>query len=402
MLKVVVYSHYFAPSVGGVETSVEALARGLTRYQGVDVAPEFEIVVVTKTGAGEFNDHALPFPVVRNPSLAELVGLVRRAHVLHLAGPALLPLLLARIFRKPTVVEHHGYQAICLNGALLHEPDRAVCPGHFQAGRLGECFRCQRSELSSALKSLRQLVLTKMRNALCQRVENIAITEHVRKRHALPNSRVIYYGIEDILKDETAASTVLSCPTKLCFAYVGRLVSEKGVPVLLHAAARLQKKGHEFRVLLIGDGPERAKLEREIERQGLRSRVRITGFLRGPQLSSLLQEVHVVVMPSVWEETAGLSAIEQMMRGRLVIASAIGGLGEVVGSAGIVCPPGDADALAGCMSAVIAHPERIAALGSKARERALSTFGYARMLDEHAEVYRRAASKRRVSNLSRS
>jgi glycogen synthase len=402
MLKVVIYSHCFAPSVGGVETSVEALARGLTRYQGVGRAPEFEIVVVTNTAAGGFDDHAFPFAVVRNPNLAELVGLVYRAHVLHLAGPALLPLLIARIFRKPTVIEHHGYQAICLNGTLLYEPDRAVCPGYFQAGQLGECFRCQRSELSSALKSLQRLVLTKMRNVLCRGVENIAITDHVRERHALPHSRVIYYGIEDVLKSETVGSTGSNCPRRLCFAYVGRLVSEKGVSVLLDAAARLQKKGHEFDVLLIGDGPERAKLEGEIERQGLRSRVRITGFLRGPQLSSLLQEVQVVVMPSVWEETAGLSAIEQMMRGRLVIASAIGGLGEVVGSAGIVCPPGDAEALAVCMSDVIAHPERIAVLGSKARERALSTFGYARMLEEHADVYRRAASKRRVLNLPRS
>ncbi len=105
MVKVVIYSHCFAPSVGGVETSVEALARGLTRWKGVHGSPEFEIVVVTNTTAGEFDDRALPFPVVRSPSLLELLGLVRRAHVLHLAGPALLPLLLAKIFQKPTVVE---------------------------------------------------------------------------------------------------------------------------------------------------------------------------------------------------------------------------------------------------------------------------------------------------------
>src|SRR5438445_9613 len=315
MLKVVIYSHYFAPSVGGVETIVESLARGLTIYKGVNGSPEFEIVVVTNTAAGEFDDQALPFPVVRSPSWLELLGQVCSAHVLHLAGPALLPLLFARILRKPTVIEHHGYQAICLNGGLLHEPDRAVCPGHFQAGRLGECFRCQRSELSSSFESLRRLVLTKMRNALCQGVENVAISEHVRKRNALPNSRVMYYGIEDVFKGETVSSTVSTCPTRLCFAYVGRLVSEKGVPVLLGAAARLQKEGHEFDVLLIGDGPERSRLEGEIERQGLRTRVRITGFLRGLQLSSLLQKVHVVVMPSVCEETAGLAAIEQMMRG---------------------------------------------------------------------------------------
>jgi glycosyltransferase involved in cell wall biosynthesis len=393
MLNLLIYSHYFAPSVGGVETIVESLARGLTGYQESNGSTEFEAVVVTNTAAGTFDDHALPFPVVRNPSLFELLRLVRRTQVLHLAGPAFLPLVLARIFRKPTVVEHHGYQAICLNGALLHEPDRAVCPGHFQAGRLGECFRCQRSELSSSLKSLWRLVLTKSRNALCRHVENVPVTYHVQKRLGLPNSRVIYHGIEDVLMARTACLPRSIPPTKLCFAYVGRFVSEKGILTLLNAAARLQEQGHEFEVLLIGDGPERAKLEAEIQRQSLGSRVRITGFLRGSELRSALAKVHVVVMPSVWEETAGLSAIEQMMRGRLVIASAIGGLGEVVGSAGIVCPPGDAEALAACMTAVIADPEQIVALGSKARERALSTFGYARMLQEHAELYRRVASK---------
>ena len=52
----------------------------------------------------------------------------------------------------------------------------------------------------------------------------------------------------------------------------------------------------------------------------------ITGFLRGHAFVNALQDVNVVVMPSMWEETAGLAAIEQMMRGRLVIAADIGGL----------------------------------------------------------------------------
>jgi glycosyltransferase involved in cell wall biosynthesis len=60
-------------------------------------------------------------------------------------------------------------------------------------------------------------------------------------------------------------------------------------------------------------------------------------------------------MPSVCEETAGLSAIEQMMRVRLVIASLIGGLAEVVGRAGIVCKPVVREDLAACTSALIAH-----------------------------------------------
>jgi glycosyltransferase involved in cell wall biosynthesis len=151
--------------------------------------------------------------------------------------------------------------------------------------------------------------------------------------------------------------------------------------------------------LLIGDGPERTKLEGEIQRQGLGSHIHITGFLRGTELVSMLAKVDVVVMPSVWEETAGLSAIEQMMRGRLVIASDIGGLGEVVGNAGMVCPPGDAEALAACMAYVIVHPECLATLGNKAREHALTTFRYTRMLEDHVEVYRQVFSGRRALRL---
>jgi glycogen(starch) synthase len=399
MLKMVIYSHYFAPSIGGVESSVEALARGLAKYERFRGSVEFDTVVITNTPPGEFDDHTLPFPVVRNPGLLELSRLIWKAQVVHLAGPSLLPLLLARIFRKPIVVEHHGYQAICPNGSLLREPDRTVCPGHFQSGRLDICFQCQRSKLSSGLESLRSLVRTIIRNALCRGVENIAISAHVEKRQALPNSHVIYYGVPDPLTDKNSASPVSKPDGKLCFAYVGRFVSEKGILILLKAAARLQEEGREFEVLLIGDGPERINLEGEIQRQGLGSRIHMTGFLRGPELVSMLAKVDVVVMPSVCEETAGLSAIEQMMRGRLVIASDIGGLGEVVGSAGMVYPPGDAEALSACMAYVIIHPECLAAFGNKAREHALTTFGYTRTLEDHAEVYRRVFSGRRALRL---
>jgi glycosyltransferase involved in cell wall biosynthesis len=389
-LKVVIYTHDFLPLLGGVQTQIELLARGFMTFPGVDGRPEFDPIVATNTPAGSFDDRSLSFPVVRNPSFLKLAGLIRGAQVLHIAGPALLPLVIARLLRKPTVIEHHGYQAICLNGALLHEPDRGVCPGNFQAGRIVECLRCQRSELSSARKSVFRLIVTMLRNFLCRHVENIAITDHVLKRHALPHSRVIYYGIEDGLVGKTVSRANSSIPAKVCFAYLGRLVPEKGVGVLLNAAGKLQKEGREFDIVLIGDGTERLTLESEITRLGLGSRVRLTGFLSGTELSSLLQGVHVVVMPSVWEETAGLSAIEQMMRGRLVIASAIGGLAEVVGDAGILFPPGDAAALASCMSAVIDHPEQIVTLGIKARVRALSTFNLERMLEEHAQVCRQA------------
>jgi glycosyltransferase involved in cell wall biosynthesis len=93
-------------------------------------------------------------------------------------------------------------------------------------------------------------------------------------------------------------------------------------------------------------------------------------------------------MPSVWEETAGLAAIEQMMRGRLVIASKIGGLAEVVDNTGLTFPAGNAQALANSMKTVLQDPSIIDSLGRKARDRAHLFFLRARMVEEHASVYR--------------
>jgi glycogen(starch) synthase len=392
-MKLLLYSHFFAPSVGGVETIVLSLARGLAGLRTVAGALEFELTLVTQTPAASFDDRSLPFKVVRQPGLAKLWQLLRSSDLVHIAGPALAPLFLGFLARKPVAVEHHGYQAICLNGLLVHQPDRQICPGHFQAERYAECLRCQASEMSR-VRSWANLLLMFPRNFFVRRAAaNIAVTQHVLNRQALPHSVVILHGIEDL----TVSARSLTSPTRdagrISFAYVGRFVSEKGIELLLDAARLLKEEKLDFQIQLIGDGPERAKLEEKLVRDQLESCVHITGFLTGAAFSEALQSVRVIVMPSVWEETAGLAAIEQMMRGRLVIAAQIGGLGEVVGDSALTFPAGNAEALADCMRKVLRDPSLIDSLGSKARSRALACFGHARMIEEHANVYREALRK---------
>jgi glycosyltransferase involved in cell wall biosynthesis len=99
--------------------------------------------------------------------------------------------------------------------------------------------------------------------------------------------------------------------------------------------------------------------------------------------------IDAVVMPSIWEETAGLAAIEQMMRGRLVIASDIGGLGEIVADAGLKFPAGDAGSLAARMKRVIQADPAILDLGEAAQKRAEALFRSDRMLAEHVAAYRK-------------
>jgi glycosyltransferase involved in cell wall biosynthesis len=383
-MKILIYTHPFAPIVGGAESYVMFLAQGLSVLS--DPA-SLEIAVTTPTPAGDFDDSQLTFPVIRKPSLLALVSLVKNADVVQLVGPCLLPLFIAWVLGKSIVIEHHGYPPVCPNGLLFYEPTKTVCPGHFHARNYGHCLRCNAAN-EGWFNSLKMLFLTFPRRWLCQQVAaNTPITLHVQNRLKLPRSRVIYYGIPDISTDSQLHSICPSSGSPLCFAYVGRLVSLKGLHLILEAAKNLQMAGYKFRLKFVGDGPDRGKLESQAEKLGLAKYVEFTGFTIGPAFQSAIKDVAAVLMPSVWEETAGLAAIEQMMRGKLVIASDIGGLGEVVDGCGLRFPAGSAESLAACMRAVLDHPEIVEQNGKAARRRALDIFSLQRMVREHFELY---------------
>src|SRR5258707_12281387 len=145
-MKILIYSHFFAPSVGGVETVVLSLARGLADLRKPDGTPEFELTVVTATRADHFDDNVLAFRVVRQPNLLQLWSLIRSSNIVHIAGPALAPLFLSRLARKLVVVEHHGFQTICQNGQLFIEASSSACPGHFMSSRHREGLRSNANE----------------------------------------------------------------------------------------------------------------------------------------------------------------------------------------------------------------------------------------------------------------
>jgi len=376
--------------IGGVETYVMLLAQGLA--QGVRAGEDdLQVTVVTPTPAGGNNDAALPFRVVRRPGLGRLFHLVREADVVHLAGPCILPLTLSLALRKPTTVEHHGYQAICPNGMLFLEPSKTVCPGHFMSRRYGRCVACTAAN-QSWLTSLAKVLATFPRRWACWLASfNLPISDHVDRRLQLPRSQVVYYGIPDPMQQPQVIDLrdASDAPRRvMTFAYVGRLVSEKGLPLLVQAAKQLRDRGHKFRLKFIGDGPERERTEDLATTLGLGECVEFTGFLEGEALENAMRTIDAVVMPSICEETAGLSAIEQMMRGRLVVAADIGGLGEVVGDVGLKFTPGDIEGLASCLQRALNEPDLGKALGKKARQRALRLFLEERMVAEHLAVYR--------------
>ncbi len=390
-MKIMIYTHVWAPVVGGLQTVTRDLATGLRSLSRSQSGQEIDVTLVTQTPAGEMNDSELPFRVVRRPSSRQLLSLIRSADLLHISNPALVPLALGWMLRKPVVLEHDGYQAACPNGLFLFEPDKSVCPGHYLARRYGKCLQCNADTMGWP-KSFRTLLLTFPRRWLARRVAvNIAPTEHVGRRVDLPRTRFVPHGVPEYPTKPASSFHSENAGTPY-FAYVGRLVAEKGLPVLLRACSLLGKRGMSFRLKIVGDGTERGRLESLARDLGLSAQVEFLGSTSVDNIPNLLRDAVAVIMPSIWEDVAPLVAYEQLMHGHLVIASDLGGLGEIVDGVGLKFSPGDAEALAACMCRALAEPNLVSGLRRKAQERARDAYSLERTVANHLCVFKEATA----------
>jgi glycosyltransferase involved in cell wall biosynthesis len=102
----------------------------------------------------------------------------------------------------------------------------------------------------------------------------------------------------------------------------------------------------------------------------------------------MIEEAIAVIMPSLGGEVFGLVAAENMQKGKLVIASSIGALSEVLGDAGMTFTTGDARDLARCMLSIIEEPSRAGVIGQKGIRRIAQFFRADQMVREHMGVYR--------------
>jgi glycogen synthase len=384
-IKLLIYSHFFAPSIGGVETVVLSLARGLSELRTEAGKAEFEVTVVTQTPAGQWQDSQQPFQVIRQPTKGELWKLIGAADALHVAGTAIGPMALGILARKPVFVEHHGFQAICPTGQLLKEPENQPCPGHFMAGRDWICLQC--SESGDRASSFRLWILTFLRRFLCRRVTvNLVPTEWLGRQLHLPRTIAVPHGLPEIvpvlqISPAKAVSVLL---------FMGRLVSTKGVQVLLEAARVLHDKNRAFEMHIIGEGPERRTLEESAKTLQLQSKVRFLGRLAPEDLPEALGKADAVIVPSLGGEVFGMVVAENMARSVPVIASDLGAFVEVLGEDGETFRTGDSQDLASKLARVLDDRSTALAKAGAARLRILELFTMGRMIEGHAALYRGA------------
>jgi len=185
-----------------------------------------------------------------------------------------------------------------------------------------------------------------------------------------------------------------SAPLRLLV--VGRLVPEKGQAIAIRALDLLRRGSSpmDARLCIVGGGPQREKLERLVRELRLEGAVEFTGPQPHAAVADEMASADALLIPSIVgpdgeREAFGRVAVEGLAAGLPVVASAVGGLPEVVGEAGYLFTPGDPEALARCVRDVLAQqtPERCAATS---RTRA-TAFSLERMWDEYEAVTSRAA-----------
>lgn len=166
--------------------------------------------------------------------------------------------------------------------------------------------------------------------------------------------------------------------------YAGRLHRSKSVNTLVGAAKLMESTA---RVILVGDGPQRAALERTIEGLGLTDRVHITGFVPHDSVPGHLAHADVVVLPSIYEEL-GSVLLEAMHLGRPIVASDAGGIPGIIrhGGNGLLVAPGDPSALARGLDRVLGDPDLSAKLRAGARTSA-SKYDWNQVADKILALY---------------
>jgi glycosyltransferase involved in cell wall biosynthesis len=191
--------------------------------------------------------------------------------------------------------------------------------------------------------------------------------------------QVVHYGIE-------AGPEPPPLPGGRRLAIVGRLIPIKGHDVLLAALAVAREQVPDLALEIAGEGQLEPDLRATVAQLGLDDAVTFLG--RVAPVAPVLERADVVVVPS-FGEGFGLVGLEAMERGRPVIASAVGGLSEIVddGRTGILVPPGDVDALAEAIVELASDAARAAAMGTAGRARALDEFSQERCTERIEALY---------------
>ncbi|HEV2591649.1 MAG TPA: glycosyltransferase, partial [Gaiellaceae bacterium] len=185
-------------------------------------------------------------------------------------------------------------------------------------------------------------------------------------------------------------------PNRFVVGWVGRMTGIKRVPDVLAAFARLVELGVDAQLVLVGDGPERAALERRARDLGIQRRTLFAGYQR--DIGPYYDLFDAFLLPSGNEGTP-VVAIESLAAQIPIVATRVGGLPDVVrdGVDGFLTKVGDIEALGGHLAALANDPELRARMGAAAREHVVPRYRVSRLVDDIDGLYRELLADAGVS-----
>jgi glycosyltransferase involved in cell wall biosynthesis len=394
MLKIVLINDYGYP-VGGAERYFFKLQQGFSR-KGCQVITISSDSIAHRSSLlnGFDTDYQLPhtgnffnldsvFSLKNYYYLKKILKKIK-PDIVHIQNCiyALSPSVIFAAYSYPMVVTLHDYSSICIGDKRTFKGE--ICREQF-------CNCCGRGKKFFSRDSLEVYKRKVLQQAL-KRATKIAPSEYL-KREFLKNGvieiEVVPHPCEDSLVRISPASQ-----RKKNFLFLGRLVEQKGVEVLVRAFAKISSKNPESKLLIAGHGQLESKLKYLASSLGIDEQVVFYGWVDKVKRTKLFQESLVLMLPSIWPEVAGLSLYEAASCGLPAIASSVGGIPEFIihNENGFLVPHADVDSLALQMQAVLDNPGMLDLFSEKlilkTKEQSLEAH-----LSHLEQIYRLASAK---------
>ena len=291
-MKILFSSYLFHPSVGGIESVSKILAEKFA-------AAGNEVHVITQSSGGPPPD--VNYRITRRPPPKKLFSLLRWCDLFFQNNISLRSLIPALFLRKPTLVVHQTW------------------------------LQDTRGEITWN---------NRIKRALLSRVTNVAISNAVADQisgHSFvignPYDDTMFQHVPGVARDKD-------------LVFVGRLVSDKGADLLLHAIKLLRDENVFPELTIVGGGPEEENLRRLAADLELDRQLTFAGQKSGAELAEILNRHRILVVPSRWAEPFGVVALEGIACGCVVVGSQKGGLKEAIGPCGVTFENGNVRALA--------------------------------------------------------
>ena len=393
MKVMVVHSRYRSSAPSGENRVVDQEGAALAEL-GHEVA-RFERRSDDISGWPKAKQAALPAMVVWNAAAGrELTAALRafRPDVVHVHNT--FPLLSASVLhacrtaRVPVVATIHNYKLVCASGDFFRagQPCHDCVPGRPLPAMRHGCYRTSRA--ATAPVALSSLIHRAAWRSLV--AGYIFISESQRnllRDFGFPADRVF------VRHNMIPVRDVPPSGQQHTVVYAGRLDAAKGLPVLMRGWERYRERADDpgLSLVIAGTGP----LDRDVAGwAATRPSVQLAGQLDAAACARVMAAARAVILPSAWEETFGLAAVEAMALGVPPVAAAHGSFPELVadGLNGVLFRAGDPDDLARVLMDIDSHPERFSEYGKQARIAYERQFDPAASMRKLIEIYEYAVA----------